>query len=1122
MKLTTFLLVIALVQTRAKGFSQVTLHESNAPVESVLKSIEKQSGYTFLVDVENVKLDKISVDIKNASVEECLEACFKGQNITFRIVKNNVFITRSEPSFLEKLKNKVAQFLPLSANFNGMVTDSLGQPLIGATVVLKNTKYRTVTNNMGRFSFPDVQQGNYTVMVSYIGYLPSQRNIEVEGKDLDLRFTMFATNSALDQVQIIAYGTTTARYNVGAQAKITSEEITSQPVMNPLSALEGRVPGLLVTANSGTPGSAVKITIRGQNSLGPSPNTKLKPDNPLFIIDGIPFAPQNASVNRVQAVNDVNGVGQVGNGLSPFETIDPSSIESIEVLKDADATSIYGSRGANGVILITTKQGKAGKTKLTGNFYTGVSTMTHTMPLLNTPEYLQMRADAFRNDGIIPTTKAGASFAPDLLIYDGNSNTNYLQTLYGKQSSTQNASLALSGGDSNTTFYVGMNYGRQTYLFPGDFAENKLNGNIKLHHNSPNRKFNIDFSTGYNYDTNNVPGSPLILTAFNLPPNFPSLTNADGSLKWDNNGTPYTNYISGLVNPLSYLKRADYAQQNSYLSSILISYELLPGLKVKALAGYNNLTVNELSQFPLAAQSPLITTSRATAIKSINNFYSWSMEPQISYDKQFGKHKIGLLVGGTTQKQDNNYTSITGTGFTNDLLLANVSLASSISTSDGDVPYKYNAGFGRVNYVYDNKYILNFTGRYDGSSRFGPGKQWGKFGSAAAGWIFSQEDFFKNAVPVVSFGKLRASYGSTGNDNVGDYQFQPNWTTLGSTVLYNGSVGYIPSNLGNPNYSWSTTTKLESGIELGFLNDRIIFNASWFRNRTSDQLIAYQLPSQTGFTSVTENFPAVVQNTGWEFMLSGTLIKAKEFGWKTSFNITIPENKLIDFPGLASSSYGNTLAIGQSVSIVRGYKYAGVNPTTGVYQFETANGTLSSAPTATNGDNKFIIGNTDPTFYGGLRNTFSYKGLQLDVFFEFRKQMGINYMSAIANAVGVQANVPTDALNVWRNPGDQATYQRLTSQSSGVAGTAAAAFVIYRQSDAVYSDASYIRLKTAGLSYTLKSALVKKIGINTCRVYVNGQNLLLITNYLGNDPETQNYYGIPPVRTIAAGLDIGF
>jgi TonB-linked SusC/RagA family outer membrane protein len=1122
MKLTTFLLIIALVHASAKGFSQITLHENNAPLEKVLKSIEKQSGYTFLLDVNNVKVDGITIDVKNASVEKALEACFKDQPVNFKIVKNNVFITQAEPSFVDNVKDKVAKLLALPADINGTVTDSIGQPLIGATVILKDKKYSTITDNKGKFSFAKMPQGKYTILVTYIGYTRLQRNIEVESKQLDLNLVMFTSSSELDQIQVIAYGTTTQRYSVGSQTKITSEEIASQPVMNPLSALEGRVAGLLVSSNSGTPGSAIKIQIRGQNTIGSTPGAKITPDNPLFIIDGIPYAPQNTSINKVQGINDASGVGQPGSGLSPFSSIDPSSIESIEVLKDADATSIYGARGANGVILITTKQGKSGKTRLTGNFSTGINTLTRTMPLLNTDQYLQMRREAFKNDGILPTATPGTTaYAPDLLVYDTNRNTNFLDELYGKNSSMQNASLALSGGDFRNTFYIGMNYGRQTYLFPGDFAENRLNGNIKIHHNSTNRKFNIDFSSNYNYDTNNVPGTPSILNAFNLPPDFPSLLNADGSLKWDYNGVNFSSLVNGGFNPLAYLKRSDLANQNSFLSSMFISYELLPGLKIKSLIGYNNLTASEFSAYPIAAQNPGSSFLQSVATKSINNFYIWNIEPQISYDKQFGKNKISLLIGGTLQKTDNNYVGITGVGFTNDLLLSNITSATTVSTSDGDVPYKYNAGFGRINYIYDNKYIVDFTGRFDGSSRFAPGKQWGQFASAGAGWIFSQENFFKNAVPFISFGKLRSSYGTTGNDNVGNYLFTSNWSTLASGYLYNGGIGYIPKNLENPDFSWSITKKLEAAIELGFLNDRIVFNASWFRNRSSNQLVQYQLPAQTGFASVTQNFQAVIQNTGWEFVVSGSVLKMSDFNWKTAFNITIPENKLLEFPDLASSTYNNYFIIGQSVSTVRGFKYAGVNPTTGIYQFQTATGVLTPTPLAANGDNKFIFGNTDPKVYGGWRNTFSYKGVQLDLFFEFRKQMGMNYMSAISNAIGSQSNVPIDALNdVWKNPGDQATYQRLTSQSSGT--PAANAYTFYRSSDAVFTDASYIRLKTVGLSYAVKNKIIQKIGMNSCRVHMNAENLLLITRYKGNDPETQNYYGVPPLRTVSAGLDFGF
>lgn len=1108
--LTSFLLIVALVQASAAGFSQVKLSEKNVPLEEVLKSIEKQTGVNFFYDRKNIDAVKIDIKVSNATLKETLDKCLNGLHLTYEIKENAVYLYQKEPSFIEKVKAALA-----AIDVSGRILDEQNIPISGAIIQLKSGGKVATTDASGFFTLKNVDP-KAIIVISFLGY--EKKEVPAAVYIGNIKLTV--ATSKLDEVQVIAYGTTTQRYSVGSQAKVSAEEIASQPVMNPLSALEGRVAGLLVTSNSGAPGAAVKIQIRGQNTIGSTPSNRIVTDNPLFIIDGIPFAPQNASVNRVQGINDVNGVGTPGAGISPFNTIDPASIESIEVLKDADATSIYGARGANGVILITTKQGKVGKTKFSGNLYTGVSTFTRTMPLLNTDQYLEMRREAFANDGITPSKTVGTSFAPDLLIYDTNRYTNYLNELYGKNSSMQNANLSLSGGDIMNTFYVGMNYGRQNYMFPGDFAENRLNGSMKLHHNSLNRKFNIDFSTSYNYDHNNVPGSPSILSAFTLPPNFPALTNPDGSLKWDYQGVNFSTYINTGINPLAYLKRSDNINQNGFLSSMLVSYELLPGLKIKSLMGYNTLTASEFSTYPIEAQNPGSSTRTSIATKSTNNFYTWNFEPQISYDKQFGKEKINVLVGSTLQKTDNNYVGISGSGFTNDLLLGSISSATTITPSDGDTPYKYNAGFGRINYTHDNKYIVDFTGRFDGSSRFSPGKQWGKFGSMGAGWIFSQENFFKKALPFISFGKLRGSYGTTGNDNVGNYQYTSNWSVLASSYLYNGGIGYLPKNLENPDYSWSTTKKLEAAVELGLFNDRIVMSTAWFRNRSDNQLVQYQLPSQTGFNVVTQNFQAEIQNTGWEFVLSGSVVKSQLFNWKTSFNLTVPQNKLISFPGLATSSYANYFIIGQPVSTIRGYKYAGVNPTTGLYQFQTTSGTLSSTPSALNKDNQFILGNTDPKMYGGWRNTFSYKSVSLDLFFEFRKQRGVNYMSAITNAIGTQANVPVDALNnVWKNPGDQATYQRLTSQSTGAVETA---FLDYHTSDAILTDASYIRLKTAGLSYSFSSKLIQKIGMNSCRIYANAQNLLLITHYKGSDPETQNYYGIPPVRTVSAGLNFGF
>ena len=1112
MKLTSLLLTLGIMQVSATSLAQkITLQEKNAPLNIVFEDIRQQTGYDFLFTKTLLKNAKpVSIDVRNVDLQVVLSDIFKNQDFDYEISDMSVLIKKRTDLPADSKQTTVNLI-----DVRGRVFDEQGSPIPGATVTVKGTTHSINTDGAGYFTIKGIDDKSILV-ITVIGYQPKE--MAVQSYMGNIKMSLSA--SKLDDVQVIAYGTATERTEVGSIAKVSSEEIMSQPVLNPLEALEGRVAGLLVTTSSGTPGSALKIQIRGQNTIGSVPSSTIVPDNPLFIIDGIPFAPQNTSINRVQGVNDANGVGSPGSGISPFNSIDPADIESIEVLKDADATSIYGARGANGVILITTKSGKAGKTKLTGNLYTGVNSLTRTMPLLNTDQYLKMREEAFANDGIKPTANPGNSFAPDLKVFDTTRNINYLKQLYGTNASTQNADLALSGGDAHNTFYFSLGYDRQTYLFPGDFVDDRLNGNFRIHHTSSDNKFIADVSAGYSYDRNDVPGTPTILSAYTLAPDFPALTNPDGSLKWDYKGINYSSYFPfGSTNPMAYLKRSDIVGQYSFLSSLLLSYEILPGLKIKTVLGYNTLTANEFSTYPASAQNPA-SSPLSVANKSINNFYTYDAEPQISYDKQLGKEKFSLLAGGTLEKIDNNYVGIAGSGFSNDLLLGSISSAKTITSTDGNTPYKYSAGFGRINYTHDDEYIVDLTGRYDGSSRFAPGKQWGRFGSAAGGWIFTKEKSVKDVLPFMSFGKIKASYGTTGNDNVGNSLYTSNWSALATSYLYNGSVGYLPKNLENPDFSWSTTRKIDAGLDLGFLSDRILLSADWFRDRSSNQLVQYQLPSQTGFSIVTQNFQADVQNKGWEFLLSGTVLKQSAFTWKTSFNVTIPQNKLIAFPGLASSSYANYLVIGQSVNTIFGYKYVDVNPTTGVYEFMTKAGTVSSTPSAAKGDNKFIIGNTDPKLYGGWRNTFGYKGFQLDLFFEFRKQKGLDYMSSFTEAVGNEFNVPVDALNVWTKPGDIATYERLTSQTFGTA--ASNAFTYYRTSSGVFTDASYIRLKTAGVSYALKSNWIQVVGMSSCRLFVNAQNLLTFTKYKGNDPETQNYYDVPPIRTVAAGVNFGF
>lgn len=1112
MKLNMLLFFCCMMQVSAATLAQkITLNEKNAAIETVFEKIRTQSGYDFMVTASILKNARpVNIQVKNADLALVLSQIFEFQPLEYQIKDKAVLVKIKIPTTFEKIRSFFT-----AMDVSGSIVDSNFVPLGGVYVKVKGTNKGTTSNNNGFFTLKNVEEGSVLV-ISMMGY--EQKEVTVTKAVLG-NINLAVSTSKLDEVQVIAYGTTTQRTSVGSTSRISSEELSSQMVINPLAALEGRVPGLLVTTGSGIPGAAFKIQIRGQNTLGSVVGSRV-PDMPLFIIDGIPFAPQNTAINRVQTVNDRTGTGQPGEGISPFDNIDPANIESIEVLKDADATSIYGARGANGVILITTKQGKMGKTQVTARIFNSINTISRSMPLLNTAQYLQMRQDALRNDGFTANNNPGTpGFAPDLLVFDQNRYSNYLNEFFGKSSATQNASVAMSGGDFLNTYYVGTNYSRQSYLFPGDFSTNRIDGTMRLHHNSLNRKFSIDVSAGYTFSVNNAPGSPSTVNSYTLAPNFPELRNADGSLRWDINGVNLFSYINSGMNPLAYQQLKNRLASASFNTSMLLGYEILPGLKFKTNLGYNNFNTNEYSINPKGAQNPMVSP-QSGANKSVSNAFAWSIEPQLSYDKQFGRNRLGFLLGGTLQQQNTANVSVAATNFSNDLLLNSISSAGTITVQDSNNPYKYNAGFARVTYNYDSRYLLSLNGRMDGSSKFAPDKQWGKFGSVGAGWVISEEKFFGQLLDYVSFAKLRGSYGSTGSDNVGNYQYSSNWSQVGAGYLYNGQLGYIPKNLANPDFSWSTTRKLEAGLELSFLRDRIYLTGSWYRNRSSDQLIGYQLPMQSGFPTVIQNFPAVVQNTGWEFALWGNVLKGKGLSWKSALNISIPKNKLLAFPGIESTPYANYLMVGQPVSLIRGYKYAGINPTTGIYQFETAKGEITSAPQAVNRDNLFNIGTQDPKLYGGFRNTFDYKGFQLDVFLEFRKQKGYNYMKEQNNPTGYMNNVPVDALDTWTEAGDDARYQRLTTQSFGTAATNA--FVYYKLSDAVLTDASYIRLKTVSLAYNFKPAFLEKLHVNGFRAYVNAQNLLTITNYKGNDPETQIFYAVPPLRNLSFGLDFNF
>jgi TonB-linked SusC/RagA family outer membrane protein len=1012
----------------------------------------------------------------------------------------------------------VSPLYGLCQTITGTVKNPKSEPLEGITVSVKGTSILTITNEKGQFK---IQVPNADCIIRFTATGLDPLEVQLSGQK-NLTVMLNPKTTGLDEVQVIAYGTSTQRNSVGSITQVSGEDINKQGVTNPLAALEGRVPGLVVTSSSGIPGASFTVQIRGQNTLNPSKalNQVAPIDNPLFIVDGIPFAPQNSNVNQFRSLASP-GSGNVYNnrygGLSPFNSINPADIESIEILRDADATAIYGSRGGNGVILITTKKGKAGKTAFDMNVIDGISVVGHTMPMMNISQYLAMRHNAFANDGITPdATIYDPGYAPDLTVFDTTKNTNWKKVFLGNTAHNLNVNASLSGGTANTQFHFGTGINRDTYIFPGNYADNRITFSANLHHTSEDKRLTIDFSSIFAYDKNNSSGDQSLLSAFILEPDYPSLLDAKGNLVWNYKDVPLDGSYAA-YNPFAYLKELYTIQNNSLNSNFIVGYKIMDGLTFRTSLGYSTFYSKEYYGDPVSAQNPEFSPI-ATARFGNNNFTTWIIEPQLEYKNTFKKGIYSILAGGTLQKESNYSTEVDGSGYINDDLIQSISGAPTQTASDSYSDYKYIALFGRFNLRWDSKYILDLTARRDGSSRFGPANQFGNFGSVGGGWLFNEESFVKNNLAFLSYGKLRGSYGITGNDAIANYQYLSRWAP--TQYSYDGNLGYAPQNLYNPNFSWATTKKLEFGLELGFFKNNLLFTSTWFRNRSGNQLVTYQLPGQTGFSSVLENWNAEVQNTGIELSLQASIVKNKLFSWNASFNMTLPKNKLLSFPNLAESSYATTYVVGQSLSVINKFKYAGVDPATGLFQFYNANGQLTENPSPASSSkfNDFQdIGNLDPKFYGGLSNSVNYKGFQLDVFLEYRKQLGVNYLAQVYNYIpGNEFNQPAALLTRWTTPGQITNIERFSSQY-GQEATEASNFV---QSSGVYSDASYIRVKTVSFSYSLPDAFVKKLNVRALRFYATSQNLFTITNYKGNDPETQSFYGVPPLKSVSFGLQL--
>ncbi|WP_157543789.1 SusC/RagA family TonB-linked outer membrane protein [Mucilaginibacter paludis] len=1096
MKLIFTLIVVGCLSVSASVRSQdvrMSLNVKDAAISKVIKAIEKSTPYKFVYNNNLFPADtKVDVVANNISVANILNSVLQNTGFTYQVLNNNLIVlTKSD---------KISQVQRIS----GIVTDQNDLPLPGVTVRLKLDKNSSTATDINGHFHIDVNNPKDMMIFNFIGYNTLELPIPQGG---NIRVKMVQATNTLNEVQYIGYGTTTKRANTGAVSSITAVDLGKETVTNPLTALQGRIAGMQITQDNGLPGAGVRVNIRGAGSASTGGLSYYTGFAPLYIIDGVPFTLVNASSPPSDNLNAAGTSGASG-AISPFSIINPEDIDRIDVLKDADATAIYGSRGANGVVLITTKKGTKGRTVVNVNAYQGIEKVGHFLDMMNTQQYLAMRKEAFANAGVTPT----ASNALDLTVWDQNAYTDWQKYFIGGTSNLTNATATVSGGSAQNTFLFSSTYRKEGTVFPGDYSASTYSSRLNAGHKSENNRFNIDLSVSYTYMNNNLPNTDLS-TLYSLPPNYP-LYNANGSANWT------------LTNPLSYFLKQYAAQTANLLSNLNLGYTVLPGLKLKANLGYTLTTIHQTNTNPASSQNPATANSATTSslIYTNNATNNFIVEPQAEYQKVLGKGNLNLVVGTTFQHTKSDGLYLTGTGFNTEALINSIFAASSITSSNYNnySEYNYNAFFGRLNYTWNEKYIVDGTFRRDGSSKFGPAHRFGNFGALGAAWIFTQESFLK-PLDFLSFGKLRASYGTTGNDQIPSYQYIATDRVVSGTSTYQGNTILVQSNIANPDLHWETTKKFDAALELGFLKDRILLKTDFYRNRTSGLLTYQTLPAQTTYNSVVTNLPAVVQNQGWEFELNTINIVKKDLRWTSSINLTFNRSKLISYPNLATSSYSSSYFIGMPLDLTMLYHFTGVNPQTGLPTFQTANGTPNYSTDR-------IPAPYGHPYYGGISNTITYKSFQLDFTFQFNHRNGFlnNTLTGNYSPYGyTYANQSVAVLNRWRNPGDVSPLPMASVTPNSLYSTLAS-------SDYNWGDASYIKFKTLSLSYSLPKQWVKHIGMSSVSVYGQGQNLLTWAKQKYTyDPETTlpgtgvalgtgNYIAFPQLRTMVLGLNCSF
>ena len=974
----------------------------------------------------------------------------------------------------------VMQFLWAQSPVTGKVTDARdGSPLSGVTVTIKNTTSSTVTGADGAFTIS--APANSTLVFSYIGY----QTLEREAGNV-LVVALAPGENALSEVVVVGYGTRIKREVTSSISKISNRDFENLPLPSFESALQGRAAGVFINQGSGKLGQGMNIRVRGISSISAN-------QQPFVVIDGVPVVSQ--------------ALGSASEPDNPLATLNPDDIESIEVLKDAASAAIYGARASNGVILVTTKSGKAGRTKINFGAFTGWSDPTKKQKFLNADQYRELFTAAAENSDF-GALDAEEEFGLETGTDDWSStnNTNWTNEAFQRGRINQ-YNLALNGGDAKTRFLLSGSWNEQKGIIIG----NKLNrGNVRLNldHTLSSRikigtNLSLAKSDNYRVAGDNDFANPVQLNA--IPPLHPKY---DANGKLNRNTLYYNNLIDQEAS-------SNLATTYRSISNVYGELTISPSLMFRSQVGldWNNL---QEEQF-LGRQ----TLDGAPAGLSYNNQVTSNIVTYtntLNFSRRLGEeHNLDGLAGIEYQQGKTTGASVQGRAFPSNRFTKIASAAIIESGSSSETGFAFASYFARANYKFKDRYLLGASFRVDGSSRFSENERYGAFPAVSAGWIISEEAFMKSS-NVISFLKLRGSLGRTGNAEIGNFSA----LSLYEAAAYADVSGLIASQIGVPDLRWERTDQMDIGLDFGFLNNRISGEIDYFNKNTRDLLLNVPLPSTNGFTSITKNIGSM-ENKGWEFVLNANILTGA-FRWTASANLSTYKNKVTKLvaPVPPGQRTMGRLSVGQPYGQFYGKMYMGVDPDNGDALYLAADGKTTNLY---NEAIDTIVGNPNPDFYGGFNNRFSYKGFDLDIQCQFVKGADVYNIAGFFQSVNGDYfdNQTVDQMNYWKQPGDITDIPQPRLYSGNGAG----------KSSRWVQDGSYFRIKTVNLGYNLPRSWVNRARIENARIYVAGTNLLTLTNYKGYDPEVNatyigninlghDFYTPPQSRTISVGINLGF